>query len=59
MTKLILMFILKKKQKNKYKKLAEVWLTENKIAENMPYQIDIIAISGKEIKFFSNAVAEN
>jgi putative endonuclease len=49
------------KKQNKYKRLAEVWLSKNKLPENIPYQIDIIAVSfdelGKpEINHFGNVV---
>jgi len=48
------------KKQDKVKRLAEIWLSKNKIPENTPYQIDIIAVSigfGEvEIKFFENVV---
>ncbi len=49
-------------KQQKYKKLAELWLLENKISENTSYQIDIIAILIKdnpEITFFENIVSES
>jgi len=33
------------KKQNKLKRLAEIWLSKNKVKENTPYQIDIIAVS--------------
>ena len=49
------------KKQNRYKKLAEVWMTKNKIPENTPYQIDVIAIMGADekpiIDFFENVVS--
>lgn len=45
------------KKQNRYRRLAEVWLLKNKIPENTPYQIDIIAISGEKVDFFENAVS--
>ena len=52
------------KKQNKYKRLAEIWLSKNKIPENIPYQVDIIAISFGEldipgIEYFENVVSEN
>jgi putative endonuclease len=49
------------KKQNKVKTLAEIWLSKNKVPENTPYQIDIIAVSFSElgqpeIKFFGNVV---
>ena len=49
------------KKKNKYKRLAEIWLSKNKVPENTPYQIDIIAVSFGEIcepkiDYFENIV---
>ena len=55
------------KKQNRYKKLSEAWLVKNKIPENTPYQIDVIAIIGADlpaqagespkIDFFENIVA--
>ena len=36
--------------------LAEIWLAKNKLPENTPYQIDIIAVSENKIDFFENVV---
>jgi len=51
------------KKQNKYKKLSEVWLMKNKIPENTPYQIDVLAIVGvddnPQIDFFEDIVSEN
>lgn len=33
------------KKQNKYKRLAEIWLSKNKMPENTPCQMDIIAVS--------------
>jgi len=51
------------KKQQKVKRLAEIWLSKNKIPQNTPYQIDIIAVSFNEdgepeIKCFENAVAD-
>jgi putative endonuclease len=51
------------KKQNKVKKLAEIWLVKNKISENTPYQIDIIAVSFDDrnnpvINFFENVVSD-
>ena len=50
------------KKQQKYKKLSEIWLLKNRIPENTPYQIDIIAILIKdnpEIIFFENIASES
>ena len=48
------------KKQNKYKRLAEVWLSKNKFAQDYPCQIDIIAISmgggNPKIEYFENVV---
>jgi len=51
------------KKQNKVKRLAEIWLSKNKVPENTPYQIDIIAVcfnelGGPEIKFFENVIED-
>jgi putative endonuclease len=49
-------------KQQKYKKLSEIWLLNNKIPENTPYQIDIVAILIKdnpEITFFENILSES
>jgi len=33
------------KKQQKVRRLAEIWLSKNKIPENTPYQIDVIAVS--------------
>jgi putative endonuclease len=49
------------RKQNKYRKLSELWMTKNKMPENTPYQIDVVAIAkadqSPEIIFFENAVA--
>jgi putative endonuclease len=48
------------KKQNKYKRLAEIWLSKNKLPEDIPYQIDIAAVSvnngDKKIEYFENVV---
>ena len=44
------------KKQNKYKRLAEIWLSKNKFPQNYPCQVDIIAISGDKIDFFENII---
>jgi len=50
------------KKQNKYKRLAEFWLEQNKYPQNIPYQIDIISIlvddlkKRAKIKVFGNIV---
>jgi putative endonuclease len=48
------------KKQNKYKRLAEVWLSKNKLPEDVPYQIDIVSVSitGEvpKIDYFENVV---
>ena len=44
------------KKQNKYKRLVEIWLEKNTFPQNYPCQVDIIAVSGNEIKFFENVV---
>lgn len=52
------------KKQNKYKRLAEFWLEQNKYPQNIPYQIDIISIlvdnikQKAQIKVFENIVNE-
>jgi len=46
------------RKKNKYKRLAEIWLSKNKYPENTPYQIDLLTISGSRIDFLENVVSE-
>lgn len=50
------------KKQQKYKKLTELWLLQNKIPENTPYQIDIVAVSLAselpKIEHFENIVSE-
>ena len=51
------------KKQNKYRRLAEIWLEKNKLPENIPYQIDIVAVSVNEttgepkIDYFENIVS--
>ena len=49
------------RKQNKYRLLSESWLAKNKIQENVPYQIDVVAIAkadqNPEITFFENVVA--
>jgi len=44
----------------KLKQLAEIWLQKSKYPQDIPYQIDIVAVSMSgnkpEIKFFENVV---
>jgi putative endonuclease len=46
----------------KLKQLAEIWLSQRKYPQDIPYQIDIIAVSitgdKSEIKFFENVVGD-
>ena len=48
------------KKQNKYKRLVEIWLTKNKLSQNYPCQVDIIAVSidgdKSEIQHFQNVV---
>lgn len=50
------------KKQNKYKRLAEIWLSKNKLPEDIPYQVDIVAVSinngDNKIEYFENVVAE-
>lgn len=51
------------KKQQKLKKLAQIWLAKNKISQNTPYQIDIIAVSfdsknEPKIEFFENAMED-
>ena len=49
------------KKQNKYKKLAEIWLEENKFSQNYPCQVDIIAVTmGGEkptVDYFENIIS--
>ena len=49
------------KKKNKYKKLAEIWLEKNKYPQNYPCQVDIISVlingGNPRIDFFENIVS--
>jgi len=51
------------KKQNKYRRLAEIWLSKNKFPQNYPCQIDIIAVSMSgdisKIDFFKNVISEN
>ena len=51
-----------RKKQIKLKQLAEIWLSKNKYPQDIPYQIDIVAVSfisdKPEIKFFENIVAD-
>lgn len=46
------------KKQNKYKRLVEAWLEENKYPQNYPCQVDVVAVSigfeKPEIKYFEN-----
>lgn len=44
------------KKQQKIIRLAEIWLSKNKYPEDVPYQIDVIAVSGNKIDFFENVV---
>ena len=50
------------KKKRKLAQLAQIWLIKNKYPQNMPYQIDIVAVQvedggqGYAIEYFPNAV---
>ena len=45
------------KKQRKLRQLAEIWLSKNKISQNVPYQIDIISVSNDKIDFFENVVS--
>ena len=49
------------RKQEKLKKLAEIWMNQNKFSQNHPYQIDVIAVSitnnQKDIKYFGNVVS--
>lgn len=53
------------KKQRKVKQLAEIWLQKNKYPQDIPYQIDIIAVSTDStdnkptIEMFENVVEEN
>ena len=38
------------KKQRKVKQLAEIWLNKNKYPQDIPYQIDVIAVSGDMIR---------
>jgi Holliday junction resolvase-like predicted endonuclease len=48
------------KKQNKYRGLAEIWLTKNKFPQNHPCQVDVAAVSingeSSKIDFFENAI---
>lgn len=53
-------------KQNKYKKLVEIWLEENKLSQNYPCQVDLVAVSvsnndqlpaqAENIRHFENVV---
>ena len=45
------------RKQRKLRQMAEIWLLKNKIAENTPYQIDIMSVVGEQIDFFGNVVS--
>lgn len=49
------------KKQNKYRNLVGIWLEKNKLPQNYPCQVDIIAIfltnESSEIKHFENVVS--
>ncbi len=53
------------KKQRKLKRLAEMWLAKNKLAQDAPHQIDIAGIVVDEysrmarLHYFSNVIAEN
>jgi putative endonuclease len=53
------------KKQSKLKKLAEIWLEQQKMPQDFPYQIDAIAVlidnknKKAQIKFFNNITSEN
>ncbi len=51
------------RKREKYKRLAEIWLESNKFPQDFPCQVDIIAVSlsgvSPEIKYFENVVSES
>lgn len=44
------------RKQRKLRQLAEIWLSKNRYPQDIPYQIDVIAVSGDKINFFENAV---
>ncbi len=52
------------KKQQKVKRLAEIWLSKHKYPQDIPYQIDVIAVSGDpssgsgQVDFFENVVSE-
>ena len=49
------------KKKNKYRRLAEIWLEKNKFTQDYPCQVDIIAVSingeKPKIDYFENIIS--
>jgi len=52
------------KKQQKVKRLAEIWLSKHKYPQDIPYQIDVIAVSGDpsagsgQVDFFENVVGD-
>jgi putative endonuclease len=52
------------KKQNKYRRLTEIWLEQNKYPQDVPYQIDIVSIlvdttnKKAQINFFNNILTE-
>jgi putative endonuclease len=44
------------KKQNKYRRLVEIWLNNNKYPLDYPCQVDLIAVSGSKIDFFDNVI---
>ena len=45
------------KKRQKLRQLAEIWLSKNKYPQDIPYQIDVIAVMDEKIDFFENTIA--
>ena len=51
------------KKQNKYRKLVEIWLEKNKLTQDYPCQVDVVAVTingdNKKVDFFENIISGN
>lgn len=45
------------KKQQKYRRLVEIWLNENKFTQDYPCQVDLIAVSNGNVEFFGNVIS--